>query len=108
MVFFTNKFRTLDPHLPIVWDKVLKKTFFLTPSPGPVSTPSSYCVGYSVIKDTTSSYFTNYTMWTVCTVYRVLDEGSHDLKVLTIYNKSNSDHRLLIAVEKGKIYHSLH
>ena len=32
-VFFTKKFRTFDPHLPIVWDKVLKKTvFFLTPS----------------------------------------------------------------------------
>ena len=25
---FTKKFRTLDPHLPIVWDKVLKKTVF--------------------------------------------------------------------------------
>ena len=33
MGFFTKKFRTFDPHLPIVWDKVLKKTFFLTPSP---------------------------------------------------------------------------
>ena len=33
MGFFTKKFRTFDPHLPIVWDKVLKKTvFFLTPS----------------------------------------------------------------------------
>ena len=33
MVIFTKKLRTLDPHLPIVWDKVLKKTFFfLTPS----------------------------------------------------------------------------
>ena len=33
MVIFTKKFRTLDPHLPIVWDKVLKKTvFFWTPS----------------------------------------------------------------------------
>ena len=33
MVIFTKKFRTLDPHLPIVWDKVLKKNvFFLTPS----------------------------------------------------------------------------
>ena len=28
MVIFTKKFRTLDPHLPIVWDKVLKKTVF--------------------------------------------------------------------------------
>ena len=27
-VFFTKKFRTFDPHLPIVWDKVLKKTVF--------------------------------------------------------------------------------
>ena len=32
MVIFTKKFRTLNPHLPIVWDKVLKKTVFLTPS----------------------------------------------------------------------------
>ena len=33
MVIFTKKFRTLDPHLPIVWDKVLKiNRFFLTPS----------------------------------------------------------------------------
>ena len=29
MVIFTKKFGTLDPHLPIVWDKVPKKTFFL-------------------------------------------------------------------------------
>ena len=28
----------------------------------PVSTPSSYCIGYSVIKDTVSSYVTKYTM----------------------------------------------
>ena len=28
MVIFTKKFRTLDPHLPIVWDKVLKKNGF--------------------------------------------------------------------------------
>ena len=28
MVIFTKKFGTLDPHLPIVWDKVPKKTFF--------------------------------------------------------------------------------
>ena len=32
MVIFTKKFGTLDPHLPIVWDKVPKKRFFLTPS----------------------------------------------------------------------------
>ena len=33
MCIFTKKFRTFDPHLPIVWDKVLKKTvIFLTPS----------------------------------------------------------------------------
>ena len=32
MVIFTIKFGTLDPHLPIVWDKVPKKRFFLTPS----------------------------------------------------------------------------
>ena len=32
MVIFTKKFGTLDPHLPIVWDKVPKKTFFFTPS----------------------------------------------------------------------------
>ena len=32
MVIFTKKFGTLDPHLPIVWGKVPKKTFFLTPS----------------------------------------------------------------------------
>ena len=25
MVIFTKKFGTLDPHLPIVWDKVQKK-----------------------------------------------------------------------------------
>ena len=31
MVIFTKKFRTLDLHLPIVWDKVLKNRFF-TPS----------------------------------------------------------------------------
>ena len=28
MVIFTKKFRTLDPHLPIVWDKVLKNGCF--------------------------------------------------------------------------------
>ena len=28
MVIFTKKFGTLDPHQPIVWDKVPKKTFF--------------------------------------------------------------------------------
>ena len=28
MVIFTKKFGTLDPHLPIVWDKVPKKTIF--------------------------------------------------------------------------------
>ena len=28
-VIFTKKFWTLDPNLPIVWDKVPKKTFFL-------------------------------------------------------------------------------
>ena len=27
-VIFTKKFRTFDPHLPIVWDKVLKKNVF--------------------------------------------------------------------------------
>ena len=33
MVIFTKKFWTLNPHLPIVWDKVPKKTFFFwTPS----------------------------------------------------------------------------
>ena len=32
---------------------------------GPVSTPSSQCIGYSVIKDTVSSYFTKYTMCNV-------------------------------------------
>ena len=32
MVVFTRKFGTLDPHLPIVWDKVPKKRFFWTPS----------------------------------------------------------------------------
>ena len=31
MVVFTKEFGTLDPHLPIVWDKVPKKRFF-TPS----------------------------------------------------------------------------
>ena len=33
MVIFTKKFGTLDPHLPIVWDKVPKKTFFLDTFP---------------------------------------------------------------------------
>ena len=28
----------------------------------PVSTPSSYCIGYSIIKDTVTSYCTKYTM----------------------------------------------
>ena len=28
MVIFTKKFGTLDPHLPIVWDKVQKKNCF--------------------------------------------------------------------------------
>ena len=32
MVIFTKKFGTLDPHLPIVWDKVPKKKVFFTPS----------------------------------------------------------------------------
>ena len=32
MVIFTKKFGTLDPHLPVVWDKIPKKTFFFTPS----------------------------------------------------------------------------
>ena len=30
MVVFTKQFGTLDPHLPIVWDKVPKKRFFYT------------------------------------------------------------------------------
>ena len=30
----------------------------------PVSTPSSYCIGYSVIKDTVTSYFTKSTLCT--------------------------------------------
>ena len=30
----------------------------------PVSTPYSYCIGYSVIKDTVTSYFTKYTLCT--------------------------------------------
>ena len=32
MVIFTKKFWTLDPNLPIVWDKVPKKNVFFTPS----------------------------------------------------------------------------
>ena len=32
MVIFTKKVENLDPHLPIVWDKVPKNRFFLTPS----------------------------------------------------------------------------
>ena len=32
---------------------------------GPVSTPSSYCIGNSVIKDTVSSYCTKYTICSV-------------------------------------------
>ena len=32
MVIFTKKFGTLYLHLPIVWDKVPKKTAFFTPS----------------------------------------------------------------------------
>ena len=28
MVIFIKKFGTLDPHLPIVWDKVPNKRFF--------------------------------------------------------------------------------
>ena len=31
----------------------------------PVFPPSSYCIGYSVIKDTVSSYFTKYTLCSV-------------------------------------------
>ena len=47
MVIFTKKFRTLDPHLPIVWDKVLKKTLFsFTPSlistEGALRLPTTY------------------------------------------------------------------
>ena len=30
MVFFTKKFGTLNPHLPIVWDRVPKNVFFDT------------------------------------------------------------------------------
>ena len=30
MVIFTKKFGALDPHLPIVWDKVPKNVFFYT------------------------------------------------------------------------------
>ena len=30
MVIFTKNYGTLGPHLPIVWDKVPKKTFFYT------------------------------------------------------------------------------
>ena len=37
MVVFTKEFGTLDPHLPIVWDKVPKKRFVLTPSLNPIS-----------------------------------------------------------------------
>ena len=33
MVIFTKKFETLDPHLPIVWDKVPKKNGFLDTFP---------------------------------------------------------------------------
>ena len=38
MVIFTKKFGTLDPHLPIVWDKVPKKTvlFWHLPLCGPI------------------------------------------------------------------------
>ena len=32
MVVFTKEFGILDPNLPIVWDKVPKKTVFFTPS----------------------------------------------------------------------------
>ena len=32
MVVFTRKFGTLDPHLPIVWEKVPNKTIFWAPS----------------------------------------------------------------------------
>ena len=35
MVIFTKKFGTLDPHLPIVWDKVPNKTVFLGTFPKP-------------------------------------------------------------------------
>ena len=33
MVVFTRKFGTLDPHLPIVWDRVPKKTVFFDTFP---------------------------------------------------------------------------
>ena len=33
MGFFTKKFRTFDPHLPIVWDKVLKNNVFFDTFP---------------------------------------------------------------------------
>ena len=33
MVIFIKKFGTLDPHLPIVWDKVPNKRFFFDTFP---------------------------------------------------------------------------
>ena len=38
MVIFTKKFGTLDPHLPIVWDKVPNKTVFFGTFPHTLKT----------------------------------------------------------------------
>ena len=40
-------------------------------------------------------------------INEVLEEGSHDPKVLAMKNKSNSDKRLLSAVEKRKKHHEI-
>ena len=53
-------FQILDPR-SMISQKIFHciRPFFRNNAP--VSTPSSYCIGYSVIKDTVSSYFTKYT-----------------------------------------------
>ena len=42
MVVFTKEFGTLDPHLPIVWDKVPNETVFLGPSLIAISASAAY------------------------------------------------------------------
>ena len=46
MVIFTKKFGTLDPYLPIVWDKVPKKTFFLDTFPNVIYIYRKYYILY--------------------------------------------------------------
>ena len=66
---------------------------------GPVSTPSSYCIGYSVIKDTVSSYFTKYT----------LCSGIIDIHLMQEVDVLLRNHCVLLSVnDKGRTSNPVH